>query len=72
MIRFTQFLQHSLTLAAVSLLPAVGISQPRPGGPPPHLDPPKAGVCPLPTLPALPALNDTAFFAKGDVPHGSI
>jgi enterochelin esterase-like enzyme len=34
--------------------------------------PMKAGVCPLPTLPALPALNDTAFFTKADVPHGKI
>jgi enterochelin esterase-like enzyme len=40
--------------------------------PPGGMRPIKAGVCPLPTLPALPALNDAAFFAKTDVPHGRI
>ena len=34
--------------------------------------PPKAGVCPLPILPALPAYTDQTFFAKADVPHGKI
>lgn len=73
MIRLGQFVQHSAALvAAICLLPASGVGQPRPGGPPPHLDPPKAGVCPLPTLPALPALNDAAFFARIDVAHGTI
>lgn len=33
---------------------------------------PKAGVCPLPILPALPAYTDQTFFAKTDVPHGKI
>src|ERR1017187_1411773 len=33
---------------------------------------PKAGVCPLPILPALPAYGDQAFFTKADVPHGKI
>jgi enterochelin esterase-like enzyme len=33
---------------------------------------PKAGVCPLPILPALPAYAETAFFAKTDVPHGKV
>ncbi|HTQ57929.1 MAG TPA: alpha/beta hydrolase-fold protein [Bryobacteraceae bacterium] len=33
---------------------------------------PKAGVCPLPILPALPAYTDHAFFAKTAVPHGKI
>jgi enterochelin esterase family protein len=33
---------------------------------------PKAGVCPLPILPALPTLTDAAFFAKADVPHGKV
>ncbi len=33
---------------------------------------PKAGVCPLPILPALPAFSDTAFFAKTDVLHGKV
>jgi enterochelin esterase-like enzyme len=33
---------------------------------------PKAGVCPLPILPALPAYADTAFYARSDVPHGKL
>jgi enterochelin esterase-like enzyme len=33
---------------------------------------PKAGVCPLPILPSLPAYADTAFFAATDVAHGAI
>ena len=33
---------------------------------------PKAGVCPLPILPALPVITETAFFAKADVPHGKV
>ena len=33
---------------------------------------PKAGVCPLPILPALPAHTDQTFFARADVPHGRI
>jgi len=33
---------------------------------------PKAGVCPLPILPALPGYTDTAFYARTDVPHGKV
>ena len=33
---------------------------------------PKAGVCPLPILPALPTLTDTAFYSKTNVPHGRV
>lgn len=33
---------------------------------------PKAGVCPLPILPALPTITETGFFAKADVPHGKV
>ena len=33
---------------------------------------PKAGVCPLPILPALPAYGDTTFFAEAAVPHGKV
>ncbi len=33
---------------------------------------PRPGVCPLPILPALPALDDGAFFAKANVPHGKV
>ena len=39
---------------------------------PPIRPAPKAGVCPLPILPALPTLTDAAFFAKADVPHGKV
>ncbi|MCX6630499.1 MAG: alpha/beta hydrolase-fold protein, partial [Candidatus Solibacter sp.] len=33
---------------------------------------PKAGVCPLPILPALPIYDDAAFFAQTGVPHGIV
>lgn len=33
---------------------------------------PKAGVCPLPILPALPTYEETAFWSKTDVPHGKV
>jgi len=33
---------------------------------------PKAGICPLPILPALPAYADTSFFAINSVPHGKV
>ncbi len=49
----------------------------QPGGSPPGSGrgarpTPKAGVCPLPILPALPAIDDTSFFARTNVPHGKI
>ena len=33
---------------------------------------PKPGPTELPILPALPALDDTSFYAKADVPHGKV
>ncbi len=39
---------------------------------PPMHPAPKAGVCPLPILAALPTLADVAFFANADVPHGKV
>jgi enterochelin esterase family protein len=33
---------------------------------------PKPGPCPLPILPALARMDDTAFFAIRDVPHGRV
>ena len=33
---------------------------------------PKPGPTVLPILPALPALDDTSFYAKADVPHGKV
>jgi enterochelin esterase-like enzyme len=53
-----------LTVGMTSQLPA----QPPPG----TLKAPKAGVCPLPILPALPSYAEAAFFAKADVPHGKV
>ncbi len=38
----------------------------------PNIVVPKAGVCPLPILPALPSYADTTFYAKADVPHGRV
>jgi enterochelin esterase family protein len=57
----------SAMLMAASLFgqtPAAGGRGPRPV--------PKAGVCPLPILPALPTLEDSGFYAKRDVPHGKV
>ena len=33
---------------------------------------PQKGICPLPILPALPAYEDTTFYAGRDVPHGRV
>ena len=53
-----------LTVCMSTQLPA----QPPPG----NFKAPKAGVCPLPILPALPSYADPAFFAKANVPHGRV
>jgi enterochelin esterase family protein len=45
---------------------------PRPRGGPPRVSVPKPGPAPLPILPALPARDDTAFYAKADVSHGKV
>lgn len=39
---------------------------------PPRRAAPKAGVCPLPILPALTADTDTSFYANANVPHGTV
>jgi enterochelin esterase-like enzyme len=44
----------------------------QPGGGRGMMAMPKAGVCPLPILPALPAYKDTSFFAKTNVLHGKV
>jgi enterochelin esterase-like enzyme len=55
------------------LTPSIWAQAPPSGAPTrPLLKMPKAGVCPLPILPSLPAFGDTAFFAKADVPHGKV
>lgn len=41
--------------------------------PPPRTPPPKAGVCPLPNLPMLPAAADSSFHAnQSGIPHGKV
>jgi enterochelin esterase family protein len=61
---------------AVLILSSVALAQPPSGGPPAGerrlASMPKAGVCPLPILPALPSLGETAFHEKKAVPHGSV
>src|ERR1700722_11251966 len=58
----------------LAIMTCVWAHPPQPAGPPgrPILNAPKAGVCPLPILPALPDYANAAFFAKDDVPHGKI
>jgi enterochelin esterase-like enzyme len=68
-----------LMLLLVTVVSAMA-QPPAPGGqagPPPGarraMPPaPKPGVCPLPILSALPAMEDVSFFAKTAVPHGRI
>jgi len=70
----------AVTAGAVLILSSLLAAQPPAGqagaGAPPRgraiPAAPKAGVCPLPILPALPAYSDQTFFAKADVPHGKI
>jgi len=39
---------------------------------PPKMEVPKAGVCPLPILPALPTIEERGFFTRGAGPQGRI
>jgi enterochelin esterase-like enzyme len=59
-----------LAVAALAQAPAVQPGRGTPGRGMSGM--PKAGVCPLPILPALPAFSDTVFFAKTDVLHGKV
>lgn len=64
-----------LVMAQSPAAPAAGLGQAQPGQAAASRGMramPKAGVCPLPTLPALPTLSDDSFFAKTSVPHGKI
>lgn len=67
---------RKLMRGAALLLPVVAAAQaPSGGGRPagrPMITAPKAGVCPLPILAALPTLEDGSFFAKKAVAHGKI
>lgn len=52
-------------------------SQPQPKPEPPaamrgRMRMPRPGPCPLPILAALPAYDDTSFYAAKDVPHGKV
>ncbi|MGJ5815938.1 alpha/beta hydrolase [Paludibaculum fermentans] len=61
-------------LAAASIIVSAQ-APPAPQATPPaptRMAPPKAGVCPLPILSALPAMEDTSFHAMKDVPHGKL
>lgn len=51
---------------------AVAADAPPAGGPRRMPPMPKPGPCPLPILPALPKLDDHAFFEQRDVPHGKV
>ncbi len=71
---FLRLTRNALILLGLSVLTAAAQGQPvnpAPGGRG-SIPAPKAGVCPLPILPALPELADTAFFAKTAVPHGKV
>jgi enterochelin esterase-like enzyme len=62
-------MSHKLFLLLLGTT-TLGLAQAPPR--PPIRPAPKAGVCPLPILPALPAYTETAFFARTDVPHGKV
>src|SRR5262245_8669056 len=67
-----------LVVTATAAIHAQTAAQPpsQPPPPPPRgrvmAPPPKPGVCPMPILPALPAENDSTFFASSAVPHGTV
>lgn len=67
--KFTRLLPALTVLCSLSLpaQEAAAPPQARPVRPVP-----KVGVCPLPTLAALPGIKDGAFYARRDVPHGVI
>jgi enterochelin esterase-like enzyme len=66
------FIALSSVVMAFSQMPPGGAPPQPPGGGFSMPSMPKKGVCPLPILPALPAYDDTAFFAQTNVPHGKI
>jgi len=56
-------------------LVGTSVAQDRPSGPPagrPRFNIPKPGPRPLSILPALPSMEDSSFFAKRNVPHGTV
>src|SRR5215213_4239109 len=60
---------------ALTIVSGAAAQQPVPPGATPARPmaaPPKPGVCPLPTLPELPAIGDSTFFTERNVPHGQI
>ncbi len=52
--------------------PPAGDAKPAPGRGGMMREMPKAGVCPLPILPALPGREETVFYADANVPHGKL
>jgi enterochelin esterase family protein len=83
-LKFTALSVAGLLVAIGSLMPARGqattpatVPGPPPGQLPPGISPgpnvvPKAGVCPLPILPAIPKYDETAYYANAEVPHGKV
>lgn len=63
-----------LTLAFLTALLPDPAGPPRPAGHVPTVQAPvpKPGPTPLPILPALPTIEDQAFYALTDVPHGKV
>src|SRR4051812_21317929 len=66
---FARSIKLTLLLAACASMP---LAWAQPAGGPPRPPMPKPGPTPLPVLPALPAKDDTSFYAKTDVPHGKV
>ncbi|HEX8916536.1 MAG TPA: alpha/beta hydrolase-fold protein [Humisphaera sp.] len=64
-----------LTLSVAAICPAQDRPTTRPDGPPRRpgvRNVPKPGPVALPILPALAARDDASFYAKTDVPHGTV
>ncbi|MFN0122676.1 MAG: alpha/beta hydrolase [Blastocatellia bacterium] len=71
--RNTKTLHAPLTGFLVTVcLSLAALAQNTPPASRPRPEPPKRGVCPLPILPALPAYNDTSFFAQTNAPRGKV
>ncbi len=60
------------TLAATLCLLLTSVATAQPPGGRGAFRMPRPGPCPLPVLPALSELSDTAFYAETDVPHGKV
>src|SRR4051794_30381167 len=65
-------LASSWALAMVVIAASVCPAQDRPPAGVGRRPVPKPGPAPLPILPALPTQDDVSFYAKTDVPHGTV